>query len=148
MIGNIQTLDAIRTHCSRGLPLPADLRVWLAEGLRRYLEHDCENLNEAFGLIQGRGGLPWWRERAIRERDAALRSLGREFLSDDAPGCKARAVARLSRRYASACWQRDQRSDDMPAHYRGTPNEHLWRAFKSGAKMPVTERHLRTLLGM
>ena len=148
MIANIQTLDAIRNHCARGLPLSAELSIWLAERLRRYLEQDCENLNEAFGLIQGRGGLPWWRERAIRERDAALRALSREFFNTEAPGRRARAIARLSRRFASACWPRDRRRDAMPAHYHGNPNEHLWRAFKSGAKMPVTERHLRTLLGV
>ena len=147
MIGNIQALDNIRTRCSRGLPLPAELRRFLAEALGRYLEQDCGSLNEAFGVIQGHGGLPWWREQAIRERDAALTALSRNYFANQVPGKRAREVSRLSRRYASACWPRDRALDAMPAHYRGSPNEHLWRAFKSRAKMPISERHLRTLLG-
>lgn len=147
MIGNIESLDTIRSHCQRGSPLPTHLRRWLAEALDRYLEQDCENLNEAFGIIQARGGMPWWRERAIRARDAALRQLYRRFLGDAPVGERARLIAQLSRRYASTCWPRDRAKRTMPARYRGTPNEFLWRAFKSRAKMPVTERHLRTLLG-
>ena len=33
-----------------------------------------------------------------------------------------------------------------PERYRGTFKEMLWRAFRSDAKMPVSERRLRTLL--
>ena len=36
--------------------------------------------------------------------------------------------------------------DEMPERYRGTQKEHLWRAFRSEAKMPISERRLRTLL--
>jgi len=147
MIGNIETLDAIRSHCVRGAPLPIELRGWLAEALRRYLEQDCENLNEAFGIIQARGGVPWRRERAIRARDTALRELYRRFLGDASIGERARLVAQLSRRYAMTCWPRDCARKAMPDQYRGTPKEYLWRAFKSRAKMPVTERHLRSVLG-
>jgi hypothetical protein len=147
MFGNIQALASIRHHCNQNRPLPAELREWLADALDRYLEQDCETLNEAFGLIQARGGVPWWRERAIRGRDEALRALSREFFGHETPGRRARMIALLTRRYAAACWPRDRGHDEIPAHYRGTPNEYLWRAFRSRAKMPVSERHLRTLLG-
>jgi hypothetical protein len=147
MIGNIRTLDAIRVHCLRGKPLTSDLRIWLAEALDRYLKQECENLNDAFGVRQGRGGIPWWRERAIRERDAALRELSREFFAGLPVGSHARAITQLAYRYASTCWPRDREHDTMPLHYHGTPKELLWRAFRSRAKMPVTERHLRNLLG-
>jgi hypothetical protein len=34
----------------------------------------------------------------------------------------------------------------MPGRYRGTAKESLWRAFKSGAPMPLGERRLRSIL--
>lgn len=46
-----------------------------------------------------------------------------------------------------AAWPMDRMLDRMPERYAGTPKEQLWRAFRSGAKMPVSERRLRTLLG-
>jgi len=147
MLGNIQALQAIHTHCTSAQPLTPDLRDWLAESLARYLEHDCDNLNEAFGVVQGHGGVPWWREREIRERDAALRALAHAHLETLTAYARAKAVAEMSERYATTCWPRDRQLDAMPERYRGTPREHLWRAFRSGAKMPVSERRLRTLLG-
>lgn len=146
MLGNIETLRTIHQCCAQDRPLTSELRDWLAESLGRYLGHDCDNLNAAFGVIQGHGGVPWWRERAIRERDAALRSLSRAYPGDLSIYARAKAVAELSERYATTCWPRDRLLDAMPDRYRGTLKEHLWRAFRSEAKMPVSERRLRTLL--
>ena len=146
MLGNIETLHAIHTRCAEGLPLTPDLRSWLANSLDRYLGHTCDNLNEAFGVIQGHGGVPWWRERAIRERDAALRALSRGHYGEISVYSRAKAIAAISRRYQTTCWPRDRQLDEMPRRYRGTRKELLWRAFRSEAKMPVSERRLRTLL--
>ena len=146
MLGNIETLHAIHSRYAKDLPLTPELRSWLADSLGRYLEHDCDNLNEAFGVIQDHGGVPWWRERGIRQRDAALRALSREHYGDISVYCRAKAIAESSERYQTTCWPRDRLLDEMPKRYRGTPKEHLWRAFRSEAKMPVSERRLRTLL--
>jgi hypothetical protein len=35
----------------------------------------------------------------------------------------------------------------MPEHYAGTPKELLWRAFSSGATMPIGERQIRNIVG-
>ena len=147
MLGNIQALQAIHRHCTAAEPLTPDLQGWLAESLGRYLEHDCDNLNEAFGVVQGHGGVPWWREREIRQRDAALRALAHAHLDSLSVYARAKAMAEISERYETTCWPRDRKRSEMPEWYHGTPKEHLWRAFKSGAKMPVSERRLRTLLG-
>jgi hypothetical protein len=147
VLQNIETLQSIHTRCAANLPLTPDLRDWLAESLGRYLAHDCDNLNIAFGVIQGHGGVPWWREDAIRKRDAALRALSREHFNGMSVYGRAKAIAEISRRYETTCWPRDQLSEQMPDQYRGTQKEHLWQAFKSKAKMPVSERRLRTLLG-
>ena len=146
MLGNIETLHAIHSRCAGDLPLTPDLRNWLASSLDRYLKHDCDNLNEAFGVIQGHGGVPWWRERAIRQRDASLRMLAREYFGDIAVYGRAKAISVISQRYQTTCWPRDRQLDEMPERYRGTAKEHLWNAFGSEAKMPVSERRLRTLL--
>lgn len=147
MLGNIETLHAIHSRCAEGRPLTPDLRDWLADSLDRYLGHSCDSLNEAFGLIQSHGGVPWWRERAIRERDAALRELSRVHYGDISVYSRAKAIAAISARYESTCWPRDRHLDEMPERYRGSPNEYLWGAFRSEAKMPVSARRLRTLLG-
>lgn len=147
MLGKIETLRAIHNRCVGDLPLTPDLRSWLASSLGRYLGHDCDNLNEAFGLIQGHGGVPWWREHAIRQRDEALRALSREHYGDLSVYGRAKAIAEISRRYQAICWPRDRLLHEMPERYRGTPKAALWRAFRSEAKMPVSERRLRTLLG-
>ena len=147
MLANIDTLHAIHACCREDMPLTKELRNWLAKSLGRYLGHDCDNLNEAFGVIQGHGGVPWWRERAIRQRDAALRALSQEHFGDISVYGRAKAIAALSKRYQTTCWYRDKMVDQMPDRYRGALKERLWQAFRSGAKMPVSERRLRTLLG-
>lgn len=147
MLGNIANLQDIYRRCMASLPLTPDLEDWLAHSLGRYLDHDCITLNEAFGLVQGHGGVPWWRERAIRQRDAALRALAHSQFDECSVYAQAKVVAALSRRYATTCWPRDRKRPEMPAYYSGTAKEHLWRAFRSGAKMPVGERRLRALLG-
>lgn len=147
MLGNIETLHAIHDRYAKDLPLTRELRSWLADSIDRYLKHDCNNLNEAFGVIQEHGGVPWWRERAIRQRDAALRALWQEYYRDISVYSRAKAIAEISERYQTTCWPRDRMLDEMPERYRGTPKEYLWQAFRSEAKMPVSERRLRTLLG-
>jgi hypothetical protein len=52
----------------------------------------------------------------------------------------------MARRYAASAWRHDRENGEMPAHYRGTAKECLWRAFASGATMPLCERQLRTIL--
>ena len=146
MLGNIETLNAIRDRCAQDRPLTADMREWLARSLDRYLDHECVNLNEAFGVVQGHGGVPWWRERAIRRRDAALRALSKLHFGDASIYSRAKAISDLSIRYMTTSWPRDRKLDAMPERYRGTPMEYLWEAFRSHAKMPVSERRLRTLL--
>lgn len=146
MLGNIETLHAIHTCCVQDRPLPETLRAWLASSLARYLDHDCDNLNEAFGVIHGHGGVPWWRERGIRQRDQALRGLAHAHYANHTVYARAREIAEISERYAATCWPRDRLLDEMPTRYSGTPKEYLWRAFRSDAKMPVSERRLRTLL--
>jgi hypothetical protein len=35
----------------------------------------------------------------------------------------------------------------VPDAYAGTPREYLWRAFSSGAAMPLSERQVRNIVG-
>ena len=144
------TIDRLRdvsSFCRRGAALPPDLAGWLAAGIERFLGREARDLDGALGLIQAQGGIPWWREDAIRRRDAALRRL-REIVCPAAGVTqRARRIAELLRRYAAAGWRIDREHTAMPAHYCGTAQEQLWRAFKSGAAMPLGERQLRTILG-
>lgn len=90
--------------------------------------------------------MPWWREEALRERDAALRALAEGHLVDLSPAAQSRRIHELSRRYAAASWRFDRGRAAMPVHYTGTVYEQLWRAFKAGAAMPICDRQLRTIL--
>jgi hypothetical protein len=146
MIDTIQALDEVCRACVQNKPIPDHLRQWIAGSITRFLDHDCSDLDDAFGLRQEHGGIPWWREKAIRTRDRALRELARTHLASDTTSVQARKIHALMLRYAGTAWNRDRNCDSMPAHYAGTPKEYLWIAFKSGAKTPVSDRHLRNLL--
>jgi hypothetical protein len=90
--------------------------------------------------------VPWWLEEAIRRRDAALRELATGHFADLSVAARARQIHSISVRYGAAAWRHDRGRDARPERYRGTPAEFLWRAFKSGAPMPVCERQLRNIL--
>jgi hypothetical protein len=103
-------------------------------------------MDEAFGIRAGRGGVPWRTERALRIRDAALRSLAGRLDPELSLRARARAIAQMACRYGASAWRSDQSSAEMPAAYRGTDKEDLWTAFRSGAPMPIGERRLRGII--
>lgn len=139
-------LEEIARRCRDGEPLnPCDSR-WLGQALDSYLEKAVMSLEEALGLRYGRGGVPWWRERALRDRDTALRELSARFFTDRSICGRSREIATMASRYAACAWPRDREKPDMPEVYRGTPREYLWRAFRSGATMPLSERQVRNIL--
>ncbi len=144
------TIDRLRdvsSFCRQGALLPPDLAGWLAAGIERFLGRESRDLDGALGLIQAQGGIPWWREDAIRRRDAALRCLRELHCPAAGVTARARRIAELLRRYAGSTWRIDRMHAAMPLYYAGTAQEQLWRAFKSGAAMPLGERQLRTILG-
>lgn len=147
MLASIQLLREISRRCLNGEPLDQEHSRWLGESLTDFLHHRCTSLEDALGLHFPRGGVPWWREEAIRKRDAALRQLAERFLHDLAPAAQARRIYELSLRYAASAWLRDRAGDDMPPNYAGQPHEFLWCAFASAAAMPIGERQLRHILG-
>ena len=144
------TIDRLRdvSHlCRRGAPLPPDLAFWLAAGIERFLGREAKDLDGALGLIQAQGGIPWWREDAIRRRDLALRQLWQAACPEAGVTARARRIAEMLKRYAGSAWRLDRERPAMPLEYDGTAHAHLWHAFKSGAAMPLGERQLRTILG-
>ena len=146
IFASIDNLREIMARCFEGKPLDSDLAAWLGEAIDGFLTRQFCTLDEGLGLIFPRGGIPWWREEAIRKRNAALCTLAETFLDELALGMQAREIWTAARRYAASTWRFDQDSDDMPVHYAGTPKECLWQAFKSSAPMPIGERQLRNIL--
>jgi hypothetical protein len=146
IFASIDNLRELMGRCFDGKPLDGDLADWLGEAIDGYLTRQFSTLEEAFGLIFPRGGMPWWREEAVRKRNAALRHLAETFLDELALGMQAQEIWTTARRYAASAWRFDQDSDEMPTHYAGTPKECLWQAFKSSAPMPIGERQLRNIL--
>ena len=142
-IANMRTLAEL---CKSHEPLPQPLASWLAESLQSFLDQKSPSLNEAFGVRNARGGIPWRMEASIRSRDAALRDLAETYLRNLSLSAQAEAIHRLSGRYGASSWRFDKDRDSMPPAYRSTPQELLWRAFKSGASMPLCTRQLRTIL--
>lgn len=143
----VERLREIAIRCLNGQPLDRRHSRWLGGALESYLGKDSSSLEEALGLRYGRGGVPWWREAALRQRDAALRALAAEYFADLSPCCRSRRIAELAGRYAATGWRKDREAPDMPARYAGTPTEYLWQAFKSGAAMPLGERQIRNITG-
>ena len=146
MYASIDNLKEISHRCRAGEPLNQDLADWLGNSLQGYLDRRYCSFEEAFGLIFPRGGIPWWREEAMRARDAALRDFAEIFLGDLATGTQAREIWTAGSRYAASAWRFDCDKDDLPEYYEGTQKECLWRAFKSGAPMPLGQRQLRNIL--
>lgn len=147
MLHGINNLREI-VHCfSSGRQLDEGLSRWLASALEDFLDHRCNDLHEAFGLKAGQGGVPWWLEVAIRERNTALQDLADALRPERSISALVRRVHVLTVRYAASAWCIDRNYDDMPQHYAGTAKEYLWRAFKSGAPMPLGERQLRNIVG-
>src|SRR4029077_7498498 len=114
--------------------------------LQSYLDQRSESLNEAFGLRNARGGVPWRMEASIRIRDSALRRLAADHLADLSVTAQAERIRQLSLRYASSSWRFDREQAEMPKCYENQIHEWLWQAFKSGATMPLGTRQLRTIL--
>lgn len=140
-----ERLEEIARRCQTGEPLDPRQSFWLAEAIDSYLGKAATSLEEALGLRYGRGGVPWWREKALRNRDAALRDLADEFFADLSKCSRSRKIATMASRYGASAWRHD-RDRDMPETYAGTPREYLWRAFKSGAAMPLSERQVRNIV--
>ena len=128
-------LREIARLCKSREPLDPILAQWLSEVLHTFFEHGSSSLEEIMGLRYGRGGMPWRRAEAMRQRNAALRILAEDFFADVGPCTRSRRIAVLASRYG------------MPEHYAGTPKELLWRAFSSGATMPIGERQIRNIVG-
>jgi hypothetical protein len=146
MLISIDNLREIARLCQSGEPLGEELSRWLGNSLEQFLCRRALTIEDALGLRAPRGGVPWWLEEAMRRRDAALRSLAAEAFAELSPSAQAAQLHRLSMRYAASAWRHDQGAAEMPSYYHGKANAWLWRAFKSGAPMPICERQLRKLL--
>jgi hypothetical protein len=146
MLSAIRNLREIAQCCSEGRPLRDQLARWFSECLGEFLAHRVHTIEDALGLRSARGGVPWWREEAMRVRNARLQELGQYFYAGESISGQARQIYVAAMRYACSAWRFDRGRDVLPAAYEGTAKEFLWRAFKSGAPMPIGERQLRTIL--
>jgi hypothetical protein len=142
----IDDLREIARCCQTGEPMDERLTRWLGTSLKKFLEQNSRTIEEALGLQAPQGGVPWHLEEALRKRDATLRELVADFCEADSLSARARWVEAQAKRYAASAWRFDRDDDEMPARYRGTAKALLWRAFKSGARMPICERQLRNIL--
>lgn len=147
MLHSIENMRTVAQLCQSRQPLPEALSAWLARSLQSFLDARAESLNDAFGLRNARGGIPWRTEAAIRVRDRALRQLAQTYLADTSVSAQAARIHQLSLRYAASSWRFDCEHGEMPASYKGSAQECLWQAFKSGATMPICARQLRKILG-
>ena len=121
---------------------------WLAARLQQYLT-DAERgltVETALDLAPMPGQVAWWTEEATQVRDDALRQMAARFWPEHKPGAQAREIERLAVRYGATGWLRDRDRADMPARHVGTEAELLWRAYKSGAAMPIGNRQIQTIL--
>lgn len=145
-MATIETLRDISQKCLADEPLTDDQKRWLGDCLSNFLAHRCGTMDEAFELRFPRGGVPWWREEAIRKRNAALQELGALFFPELSLHARTERIAELSVRYAATAWRFDRHKESPPPAYPGTPKEYLWQAFASGAAMPLSRRQLRNIL--
>jgi len=146
MLPEVRNLREIVRCCDAGVPLDAELRRWLATSLQNFLDHRFPSVQDALGLHAPKGGVPWWLEEGLRQRNAALREMAESLYPAASASRRAHLIRTAALRYAASAWPRDRGGAEMPPHYRATPKEWLWRAFKSQAPMPIGERQLRSIL--
>jgi hypothetical protein len=142
----VANLREIARRAATGTPVDGPLQAWLAGCLEQFLQRRAPSIEDAFGLRAPRGGVPWWLEEAIRQRDAALRELAARFLAGQSVTAQARRIRSEAVRYAASAWRHDRAAAALPERHRGRLQEGLWRAFRSGAPMPICERQLRSIL--
>jgi hypothetical protein len=147
MMESITNMRTVVELCRGHRALPESLSTWLASSLESFLDKKADSLNDAFGVRNLRGGVPWRMEANMRTRDAALRELASRHYGELSVTARASRIQQLAERYAASSWRFDRDRAEMPSAYRGTPHEFLWRAFKSGAAMPLCERQLRKIVG-
>ena len=147
-LDSIAYLRRITAALEVGEPPDPDDGAWLAARLQRYLAAAERGLTveTALDLAPMPGQTSWWTEEATQVRDDALRQMAARFWFEHKPGAQAREIERLALRYGAAGWLRDRDRPDMPERHLGTETEWLWRAFKSGAVMPIKQRQLETIL--
>ncbi len=146
MMMTIDNLREIARRCRSGEPLPTDLSAWLGASLDEFLSRRRRTIEDALGLHWPRGGVPWWLEEAMRKRDVALRELAARFYAGLSVSRQAATIHSRALRYAASLWRLERAREAVPVQHLGTPYEWLWRAFKSGAAMPIGERQLRHIL--
>ena len=146
MLDQIGYMREISRRCMVGEPLTDDLAGWLARAFDAFLNQRCRSLHDAFHLNFPKGGVPWWREEDMRVRDAALRELAQRHHASLSVSAQSRRISQRCDRYAASTWRFDRTREQMPPAYMRTPKELIWRAFKSGAAMPLGERQLRNIL--
>jgi hypothetical protein len=142
----LDMLRRLRAGCAVRRPLDPALAGWLAASLDRYLARDADSLEAALGLASGHGGLSWRRREAIRERNEALRTLAAGHFAHLPPAERARALASAASRYGACAWRLDRQAKELPAAEALTRRGLLFRAFRSGAAMPLGERQIRNIL--
>ncbi|MFO1056075.1 MAG: hypothetical protein U1E53_03825 [Dongiaceae bacterium] len=142
----VANLREIARRTAIGMPVDGPLQTWLAACLEQFLQRRAPSIEAAFGLRAPRGGVPWWLEEAIRQRDDALRELAARFLAGQSVTAQARRIHCEAVRYAASAWRHDRAAGTLPERHRGRLQESLWRAFRSGAPMPICERQLRSIL--
>ena len=147
MLAEINNLKEIARRCLAGEALDEELLYWFGTSLQEFLERRASTIDDAFDLRAPQGGVPWWMEDAIRLRDAALRELAERFHGDRLVSGQAQEIRRRALRYAASAWRFDRARPALPTRYSGTQKEYLWRAFKAGAAMPLSERQMRNILG-
>ncbi|MDX1710838.1 MAG: hypothetical protein R3316_06835 [Rhodovibrionaceae bacterium] len=143
---SVEALRRIADKCKAGQPLDRQTADWLGTAIESFLKRQVDSIEAALGLEAGRGGMPWWRVDANRHRDAALRELAQRFYAEGTICARARDIERFTQRYAETAWRFDRDREEMPESYSGTAKEYVWRAFRSGATMPIGERQLRNIL--
>lgn len=142
----VRRLRQLSASCAQERPLDPALARWLGRSIDLYLQRKSASLEAALGLASAPGGLAWWRAEALQARDLALRALAKLHFSTLSPTAQAREIALISRRYGASTWRFDRVLACPPSDSAGTPRGYLFRAFQSGAPMPLGERQIRNIL--
>ena len=127
----------------------AALGTWLLPRLENYLTNAPHGttLDEALDLTVAPGGLPWWRQEELDQRNVAFRDLAKKHFGNLDLNGQADEILRAARRYRGGRWRFDRSTEFNSKKYADLRSQLLYEAFWHGdGDVPDSKRQICRIL--
>lgn len=111
--------DRLRAIADAAPAALGDDGIWLAQAIERYLAgaQDGVTLDATLGLSVRPGESPWWRIVAQRRRDAGIRQLADQLLTEGTPDERVDLIRAEIRRFEPRWIARERTRSECPSDF-------------------------------